>query len=120
MQKIIKLSHGVFKIFWTKNPTETIILNFTPLIKAFNLSQYDNYVLLHWQAKPKNLRRFGAYQPDEYFGIDYQNFSSENINCQLIQIPEDNITTNPVATLLFPNCKLLNFEEQFKLVYINK
>ena len=117
MQKVIKLNHGIFKIFWTQNHTESIVLNFIPLIKAFNLSQYNNYVLLHWQAKPKNLRRFGAYQPDEYFGIDYANFSSEDVSCQLIQIPESNITTNPVAVLLFPNCKLFNSEEQFKLIY---
>ena len=44
-----------------------ITLDFNPVIKASGL--IDNFVIVHYQAKPLFLRRFGVVANGEYFSV---------------------------------------------------
>lgn len=105
-QLITKASQSRFDILWTEKPEEKLTVDFTPLIKAFRLS--GNFCLLHWQAKPKGLRRFGVYdgREDNYVGVDYDKLSITAIP-RSIQIDENLYATVPTAVLLFAGCVLI-------------
>lgn len=83
-----------------------IKLNFHPLIKQFNL--VGNYVLIHWQAKPKGLRRFGVYcSTDSYRAVDYNKLVFDDLpfsRMNAIQVDENYIRTVPTAVLHIDDC----------------
>lgn len=101
-QIIEKVGNGQFKIYWEEKPTEIIELDFNPLIDNFNLRNKE-YLLLHWQAIPMNLRRFGVYDCflDKYKGVDYDKISFINTQCSLAQIPDSHYKKRPTAVIVY-------------------
>lgn len=111
---ISKKDKNKFYIFWVKNNSvglanSGIELDFSPFVNKISLdySKINFYCLLHWQAVPKGLRRWGLYDSttEQYYSID----EVEAINTKFItfQLDETIIKTVPVAVLFFPNTKLL-------------
>ena len=100
MQQIIKIRTGRFLVEWTQRPQEKLTVDFLPLIKTFKLE--PPFCLLHWQAKPKGLRRWGIYDgaTDVYVGCDWD---SIHLLCKpkVIEISENVHRTVPTAVLLF-------------------
>lgn len=104
-----------FYVFWVKNNSvslenSAINLDFSPFIDKIllNYPKVNFYCLLHWQAMPKGLRRWGLYDSisEQYYSAD----EVENINegrFITLQLNENIIKTVPVAVLFFPNTKLL-------------
>jgi hypothetical protein len=109
-QKIIKLDTGKFKINWddSKYCKEVITLDFNPLIKRFNLAQYPTYTLIHWQARPRGLRRWGCYcgKSDQYYGCDYDKVFFHKGTIELLQLDELQLLNPPSAVVLLANQQL--------------
>lgn len=109
-QKIIKLDTGRFKVNWDDSKYEKDIINldFNPIIKHFNLKQYDDYVLIHWQARPFGLRRWGFYcgKSDQYYGCDHDKAFFSSNSFKLLQLDETKLLNPPSAVVLLANQKI--------------
>lgn len=85
-------------------PNFILRMNFEPL---FGLSEVDDdCTLLHWQAKPKGLRRWGAFtkRGDK---TRYQTFLSYRSECPYqrgLQLDETETIFLPTAVIWFPQC----------------
>jgi len=79
-------------------------LNFDVLIDYFQLT--GSFCLLHWQARPKYLRRWGIYcsQFDQYYSCDYDKvIFPDSYQLQLLQINERTTHRVPTAVILIPD-----------------
>lgn len=101
-QIVEKIETGRFNVFWTEKPTEIIKLDFNPLVDYFNYRQKP-IILVHWQAIPLELRRYGAYncRTDEYICFDWDKATILNTKCRLLQIPDAVFKIRPTAVLAF-------------------
>ena len=117
-QSIIKLDKAKFQVRWEhpKYYNDAITIDFKPLIEYFDL--VDNFVLMHWQAKPWGLRIFGAYDSnsDSYFSFDYSQFDTNNKPNAPIQIDEKTLKLPPSAVFLYDDCKIEKDGSKLKLV----
>ncbi len=107
-QIVTKLAPRQFRIEWNGTQNSRILMDFTPIIKVFNLK--GNFALLHWQAKPFGLRRWGIYTSfdDEYHPFDYHQLHSETPkNISVLQIDENKWKTKPTAVIYVPNSKIV-------------
>lgn len=107
-QKIIKISSGRFRVLWDaqKYQNFALMLDFNPIINHFDLDNlYSDYCLLHWQARPVGLRRWGIYnrKSDQYMGCDYDKLTFDNVVVQLLQVDELKLVQPPSAVVLLPN-----------------
>lgn len=100
-QKVIKISKGQFRVFWDEKQyaDQALRLDFNALIHHFKLT--GNYCLLHWQARPKGLRRWGIYDAvsDQYFGLDYDAVQIKSCSVKLLQMDETKLQFPPSAVL---------------------
>ena len=109
MRQIIKkIQKGKFLLWWDLHPTLKITVDFLPLIKQFQLS--NNFVLAHWQARPKGLRRWGFYDgfSDNYYGVDYDKIEVEALcdSTRFLQMDEIKLNHPPSAVILFNNSRI--------------
>lgn len=92
-----------FSLTYKSIPDFSLRLNFEPLIREFNLE--GDFTLLHWQAKPKTLRRWGAFcqqgETTQYHFFD--NFIAEPIPCKGFQLNESETIYVPTAVIYYPN-----------------
>lgn len=112
---ITKIDKGKFDIQWEGKPETLIHLDFNPLVDNFKL---DNaYVLGHWQAIPKGLRRWGLYcgLSDNYYSCEYdQVMFGRTLLHRFLQIPELNYPdTKPTATTLYTGARVRIIEDKF-------
>lgn len=100
-QEITKLGVAKFQSTWHSVADSTLFLNFNPIIQQYNLT--GQYVLLHWQAKPKNLRTWGVYDSvtDTYHSIGSDEVKPFIAEVDILDVPETLIKTVPTAVLLF-------------------
>lgn len=104
-QVIQQIGPSLYRVHWTEKPEDILTLNFNVFREGFKLT--GSYTLVHWQAKPKGLRRFGIYDSstDTYNGCDHDCLSMRRLP-KAIQVDESVITTLPTAVLFFPDTKL--------------
>ncbi len=80
-------------------------MDFNPIIDKFNLA--GKFCLLHWQAKPFGLRRWGIYDGgiDKYFAATWDCI---DVNCSGIplQLDETIVKTVPTAVIYFKNSQV--------------
>ncbi|MEG4286990.1 hypothetical protein QUB68_28190 [Microcoleus sp. A006_D1] len=99
-QKVSKTATGQFEVTYEHLPDFKLALNFNSIIQRFNLQ--GNFCLLHWQAKPFGLRRWGVYDggKDSYVACEWNQVEAlKNPRC--LQLDETIITTVPTAVLYF-------------------
>lgn len=96
-QIITKINKARFNVMTVSTVNFQLILNFNPLIEKFNLT--GNYKLVHWQAKPKNSRRWGIYNSKDDSYQSLENFQLKGI-IQSLQIPDKESISIPSAVLL--------------------
>lgn len=72
-------------------------LDFNPCIEASGLTK--NFVIVHYQAKPLFLRRFGVMANGKYFSV--RSIKAES-PYQAIQVHETNLLKPPNAVLIHP------------------
>ena len=105
-QKIEKISRGQFNITYEHLPEFKLVLNFNPIVEQFSLS--GKFCLLHWQAKPFGLRRWGLYDgaKDSYVACEWNQIELlKNPRC--LQIDEAIASTVPTAVLHFEDATFL-------------
>lgn len=103
IQKITPLGDRRFDIEWPGHPV--LQVSFNPLI-AFHRLEGD-FVLLHWQAAPRALRRWGIFdeRTEGYYSFAAHQVTIQTLG-QLIEIDERRLRTKPTAVLLFPRSRL--------------
>lgn len=100
---IIKKSFMQFQICWQHRLDAKIQLDFNPLNNKFELTKlYKHFLLVHFQAKPKDLRQWGIYQFPE------DNYTSVNIidvenNDHDYLMTKENLDIQPNCTIFYPN-----------------
>ena len=87
-----------------------IILDFNPVIKASGL--IENFVIVHYQARPLFLRRFGVMANGEYFSV--RSIKAES-HYQTIWVHETNLIKPPNAVLIHPE-SLLTVKDDVALI----
>ncbi|WP_055074414.1 hypothetical protein [Pseudanabaena sp. 'Roaring Creek'] len=101
VQTIEKIAPSIFVSSW--NCQESALrLDFKFLVDYFKLT--GDFCLLHWQARPRGLRRWGLYcgNQDKYFGVDYDRLIfAENLNIEALQVDEKIYKTVPSAVMCF-------------------
>jgi hypothetical protein len=102
-QVIRKLGERRFHIFWRGDykdvQNSNIELDFSPFLNTFGTE--EPRILIHWQSRPKGLRRWGIYDllNDEYYCSDYDKLF---IHCiaSPFQVDENRIRTIPTAVFV--------------------
>ena len=106
MLRITKLKGiGKFYLGWDEAKKEPpLILDFSPIIFTFDLK--GKYLLLHWQARPKGLRKWGFYESitNSYHSPNFcHNLDLPTSNSRLLQLQENDYKTVPTAVIYFPD-----------------
>lgn len=91
-----------FNLYWKtpggiEVPNSRITLDFNPVIKASGLDK--DFVIVHYQARPLFLRRFGVVAGGEYFSVE----TIEAITpYRSIRVNETNLIYPPNAVMIHP------------------
>lgn len=87
IQNIKKLAKGKIKISWKNAKNSEITMDFNPIIKQFKLSKG---LILHYQAKPFGLRRWGIYDitNDKYISIEWMQVYFEKVKIKLLSLED--------------------------------
>lgn len=99
-----KLSPFRYTLTYPHDPEFILRMNFKPIVDEFGLE--GNYSLLHWQAKPRGLRRWGCFSMTDG-ETQYQAFQEISLGGfglgRGIQIDETLVKTVPTAVLWLPD-----------------
>lgn len=115
-QKIIKGSiPNTFISEWRDNLGNVILgskldLDFNPVIQASGL--VENFVIVHYQAKPLFLRRFGVIADGEYFSVAKIESKTSYFS---VLVHETNLIKPPNAVLIHPG-SLLTVKDDIALI----
>ncbi|MEG3437300.1 hypothetical protein V0288_09230 [Pannus brasiliensis CCIBt3594] len=91
-----------FSLYWTtpagrEVPNSRITIDFNPVIRASGLER--DFVIVHYQARPLFLRKFGVVAGGEYFSVD----TIEAITpYRSIRVNETNLIYPPNAVMIHP------------------
>ncbi len=109
MKTIQKLSKAKFKINTDNIPNSELELDFNPIIDEFDLK--GNFLLIHWQAKPKGYRKWGIYSSkgDRYYSLT--SIEMERWTGKTLQLDDLTASTVPSAVLLVKNARLIIVDE---------
>lgn len=101
---IRKYDRFKFSLSYQSIPDFILRLNFEPIVDEFNLT--GDFTLLHWQAKPKQLRRWGAFcqlkGTTQYHAFDH--FIANGLEHRGFQLDETDTLFVPTAVVYYPNC----------------
>lgn len=98
MKLIQKLGTARFKISTPGVAASELELNFNPIIEAKNLT--GDYLIIHWQARPKGDREWGIYQSSD---DSYRSTLGGKINmsdAEMFQLDDKTAKTIPSAVLI--------------------
>lgn len=113
--KITKLTEFRFEVAYPDH--EPLRLDFEPLhLAAMKLHPCQSYVLKHWQARPRGLRRFGLFawrEGEGWYSCHDTPEASTAIHYDL-QIGESNRI--PSAALFYPNASVLDNKIRYQAV----
>lgn len=88
----------------------TLDLDFNPCIEASGLTK--NFVIVHYQAKPLFLRRFGVIADGEYFSVTKIESKTSYFS---VLVHETNLIKPPNAVLIHPG-SLLTVKDDIALI----
>ena len=97
MKIIHQIGTAKFKVTTPNVPSSDLELDFNPLIKQFKLA--GNYLLIHWQARPKGYREWGIYSSKD---DSYRSVAKLTINLAItesLQLDDKTARTIPSAVL---------------------
>ena len=97
MKQITKIQRAKFKVTTPGVTSSELELDFQPIIDHFKLE--GNFILLHWQARPKGHREWGIYssRDDSYRSIAEVKFNS--VWLKSLQLDDATAKTVPSAVL---------------------
>lgn len=90
-------------------PEFELKMDFNPIIERFHL--VGNFCLVHWQAKPFGLRRWGVYDAgkDKYYPFSW-NGAVCSTSPKFLQIDEELVKSVPTAVLFFTETTVIQAE----------
>jgi hypothetical protein len=96
-----------FRLFWktpsgAEVPNSRITLDFNPVIRASGLK--ENFVIVHYQARPVFLRCFGVLAGGEYFSV--QTIEAET-PYRTVRVHETNLIYPPNAVIFHPDSRVI-------------
>lgn len=101
----IETSKAKVRLTYPHLPDFELRMDFNPIIDKFKIA--GRFCLLHWQAKPFGLRRWGVYDAeiDQYFAVTW---NCIDINCSGIplQLDETTVESVPTAVIYFKDSKI--------------
>ncbi len=109
MKTIQKLSKAKFKVSTDNVPNSELELDFNPIIDEFKLQ--GNYLLIHWQAKPKGYRRWGIYSSKSGLYYSVVSIDMERWMGKTLQLDDMTAKTIPSAVLWVKNARLIIVDE---------
>jgi hypothetical protein len=91
---------GQVRLTYPHLPDFELKMDFNPIINKFRLA--GSFCLVHWQAKPFGLRRWGVYDggKDKYYPFTW-NGALCSTPPRFLQIDEELVKSVPTAVLLF-------------------
>lgn len=107
---------GIYKVtvkFPDSSKEPNLELDFEPIISNFHLYKIKQFVLCHWQSRPKGVRGFGFYDwySKTYHCIDWNRILISKATSKPIQLDETQFQSTPTAVLYYPNCRLIQQSE---------
>lgn len=96
MKLIEKLGVAKFKVTTPELPNQALELDFNPIISQFQLE--GDFILIHWQARPKGHRQWGIYSSSD---DSYRSIGELVINARTesLQLDDATASTIPSAVL---------------------
>ncbi len=96
-KQITKIQKAKFKVVTPGVTNSELELDFQPVIDEFNLE--GNFILIHWQARPKGHREWGIYssRDDNYRSI--AELKLNNVWLKSLQLDDTTAKTIPSAVL---------------------
>jgi hypothetical protein len=103
MRQIVKKTAipNKFTLHWQDIPNSQLIIDFNPLIDIFRLT--GHFVLLHYQARPVGLRRFGALYAGDYHSLDELEAKTPSRTLYLPEVPG---MLPPNAVICYANSRI--------------
>ncbi len=104
MKQITKIQKAKFKIATPGMTNSELELDFQPLIEEFKLE--GDFILIHWQARPKGHRQWGIYSSKD---DSYRSTSELAINwasVKSLQLDDATAKTIPSAVLYCPDARI--------------
>ncbi len=104
MKQITKIQKAKFKIATPGMTNSELELDFQPLIEEFKLE--GDFILIHWQARPKGHRQWGIYSSRD---DSYRSTSELAINwasVKSLQLDDVTAKTIPSAVLYCPDSRI--------------
>lgn len=110
MKTITKLAQAKFKIITDNVPNSELVLDFNPIIQQFLLT--GNYLLIHWQARPKGHRQWGVYfsETDTYTSLSAIDFN--HVLGKTLQLDDKSALTVPTAVIVAQNARLILLDDR--------
>lgn len=101
MKSVQNVSLAKFKVVTPQVPNSELLLDFSTLINEFKLS--GDFLLIHWQARPKGYRQWGIYSSvdDSYRSVDELRINWSKVRS--LQLDDKTANTIPSAVLLVEN-----------------
>ena len=114
--KITTLDYGRFAVQWNIKGQEqfSLNLNFNPIIANYNLEKKG--ILLHWQARPKMIRRWGVFDlaTGEYVCSKGKDIVIIDSSCRLLDVDERLVASIPTACIYFPTASIDSIQNENK------
>lgn len=109
---IHRIDQAKFSLRWF-GKGDPLQMDFNPVINKYRLT--NEFVLLHWQAKPKFLRTWGIYdsKTDSYSCVS-TNLVFPSCAVRLVDVNEAFVNTVPTAMILFNSCRYMHGENRIK------
>jgi len=118
-----QIGEAKFHLIWNKSLSLSIRLDFAPLIdQVQRQGQMSHFCLVHWQARPKYLRRWGVFgflpSTNIYLVCNTIQIQVRQQTAYTIQLDESQIRTVPTSVIVYPNCKA-TFDSLSSMVIIS-
>jgi hypothetical protein len=110
-QIIEKDDPNTFTCYWvddrgTPLPGSKIILDFRPVIEAARVAK--DFVIVHYQARPSFLRRFGVLYRGDYFSVNQIEAATPY---RTVWVHETNLLYPPNAVIVHPESRVVVWED---------
>lgn len=114
-----RISDTSFFMQWVGLPNTGLTIDFKPIITHYDLK--GSFCLIHWQAKPKNHRRWGVYDSTskQYYSFQCGQLEFQSNPWNLLQVDERIVKTVPTAVVHIPNSKVVWTENKLAIKIVN-
>ena len=110
MKTITKISRAKFKVITDGVSNSELELDFNPLSEEFKL--HGDYLLIHWQAKPKGYRQWGIYSSMTDSYISVKAITLDRSLGETLQLDDQTANSVPSAVIKVRNARLVLIDDR--------